>query len=95
MRSFKKVLQPIVPNGGQIERFSLRFQNGVEIFEHEVAYTGEFHEPSSAPGGRIEQTRKPRLVVAENAGPKRPIIAKTRSEIDGLISLLVGLEPAR
>ena len=65
------------------ERFSRRLQNGVEILEHETHRTITFDE------GRYEsRNSQPRLVIGDALTATRTFIAKTRSDIRGLNSLL-------
>lgn len=88
MNTLKKMLKPIQTAFTPTERFSLRHQNGVEIYEHEMLHICKVPKPAGTPPDA------PRLVIAE---PGRPHswITKTRDEITGLTALLRTITLAR
>ncbi len=74
-------------DNGEVERFSHRIQNGVEIFEREV------HKLAAAESAEnIAATVAPRLIVNDAVSTvTRSFVSKTRSEIAGLNAFLRGL----
>ena len=95
MRTSKQLLKPIQTGYVPTERFSLRIQDGVEIYEHEAVKTCAVAKgtcptaSSSAPAGG------PRLVIDENRAAAETFISKARSEISELTSLLRGVANLR
>jgi len=74
------------------ERFSRRFQNGVEIIEHER------HQSIKIMEDRYETDAVPsvtRLIISDAPTAAKLFIAKTRSEISGLDALLRNLTGLR
>jgi hypothetical protein len=65
-----------------VERVSRRFQNGVSIIERETITTVAVGEEAPA---------APRLVVEDPASKGEVFIARSRSEVLGLLSLLKSL----
>ena len=65
-----------------VERVSRRFQNGVSIIERETITTVAMGEEAPA---------APRLVIEEPASSGEVLIARSRSEVLGLLSLLKSL----
>lgn len=88
MRTSRQMLKAI--NGGSEpkERFSLRVQDGVEIYEHESVEVCRIPKRS---GDAISREGGPRLVVAESDRSRAPILTKSRSEVNGLSTLLGAL----
>lgn len=77
MRMLKQILKPKLNDPTPAERFSLRFQDGVEIYEHEFVHRYTVSEPD-------ESLEGPRLVVVENDQRQNSLITRTRAEIAGL-----------
>lgn len=90
MTSLKQILQPIHTGNEPIERFSFRVKDGVEIYEHEALRSLVAVGPAIRSAALV-----PKLVIAEAAVSGEQFIAKTRSEIEGLSSLLRTIIPAR
>lgn len=88
MKTLKKMLKPILTDFAPKERFSLRFQDGVEIYEHEFVQTCSVVESGEIP---VQAPLTPRLVVIESDEGERGLIAKTRSEVAGLATILNAL----
>lgn len=78
MRTLKQMLKPILDDFTPAERFSLRFQDGVEIYEHEAVQKFAVSETAEI------VPNAPRLVVLENDRAEGGLITRTRSEIAGL-----------
>ena len=80
-----KTFDTKINDSGPVERFSRRIENGVEIVEHETVTTIKVND------GRYETVpirRGPRLVIGDAVTATKNIVAKTRSEISGLDSIL-------
>lgn len=91
MRISKQLLKPIHTGYIPAERFSLRVQDGVEIYEHEALYTRRISKGIDSGTGRDNssvQGGAPRLVVDESRTGVETLISKARSEISGLTGLL-------
>lgn len=89
MKTLKKMLKPIQNGYAPTERFSLRVQNGVEIYEHEALHTCKIPKEAGS------LSRAPRLVIAKPGHTQSSVIIKTRDEITGLTALLRILTAAR
>ncbi|MGD9560682.1 MAG: hypothetical protein AB7F88_01370 [Pyrinomonadaceae bacterium] len=91
MKTFTKMLKPLFTDIAPTERFSLRFQDGVEIYEHESVRTYSPAQPDAAACDSV-----PRLVVTEMIGIEESgLIARTRSEVVGLVAILSAVTAAR
>ena len=88
MRTSRQMLKPISGGSEPKERFSLRVQNGIEIYEHESVAVCRIPKPSGSP---VSNEGGPRLVVAESGCSREPILTKSRSEVTGLSTLLGAL----
>ena len=88
MRTSMQMLKAISGGSDPKERFSLRVQDGVEIYEHESVEV--CRKPKRA-GGPVSKEGGPRLVVAEAGCSAEPILTKSRSEVIGLSKLLGAL----
>jgi hypothetical protein len=67
-----------------MERFSLRYQNDVEIVEHETIKTTDRNDEHENPG----DVRTPRLVVNDAVSKSKLFIAKSRSQLGEVDSFL-------
>lgn len=92
MKTFKRILKPIVKDMAPAERFSLRIQDGVEIYEREVVHTYRIDEHTDGP---MAASRCPQLIIVESDQAENGLLAKTRSEVAGLHSFLNGIVAAR
>jgi hypothetical protein len=92
MKTLKKMLKPILKDFAPTERFSLRSQAGVEIYEHETVDAYNITRPV---GSQTRGTRDPRLVIIESSQTENGWIAKTRSEIAGLAAILCSVKAVR
>lgn len=88
MKKLKQMLKPIETRYAPAERFTLRVEEEVEIYEHEAIYVERIPKPSGSP---LSALSAPRLTVTEDAHEAEPVLVKTRSEISGLKSLLQAL----
>jgi hypothetical protein len=57
------------------ERFSRRFQSGVEILEHDSVNT------ISVKDGKFKMTKQPRLVIEGAVAKSKDFISKSRSQL--------------
>ena len=65
------------------ERYSRRFQNGVEIIEREMHYVSDLETD------RASSLACPRLVIEDTiSSAKESLVSKTREEVAGLNALL-------
>ena len=64
------------------ERYSRRFQNGVEILEHDTVRTIIVED------GAYKNHSTPRLVVSDAVSRSRKFIAKSRSQLSEVDTLL-------
>jgi len=67
-----------------IERFSRRFQSGVEIIEHETINTKDAPNEQSKRNG----VRTPRLVIGDALTRSKVLIAKSRAQLGEVDSFL-------
>jgi hypothetical protein len=92
MKTLKKMLKPIMNDFAPTERFSLRFQDDVEIYEHETVHTCRITKPVEP---LFRASRDPRLVIVEPSRTENGWIAKTRSEVAGLATILCTVKAVR
>ena len=68
-----------------MERFSLRYQNGVEIMEHETMNTAGVNDEQES---NCSNVRTPRLVISDAVSRSKLFIAKSRSQLGDVDSFL-------
>ena len=88
MNKLKQMLKPVETRYTPAERFTLRVEDGVEIFEHEAVYMQRIPKPDGTP---FREKVSPRLTVIESGQETGQVLTKTRSEISGLQALLHAL----
>jgi len=66
------------------ERYSRRFENGVEIIEHETVNSMDMNEEQE----NVSDRRGPRLVVSDAVSKSKLFIAKSRSQLGEVDSFL-------
>lgn len=79
MKALKKIVNPMSDDFAPTERVSLRLEDGVEIYEREFVHKYSIPESKSF---------NPRLVIIDSDESEDGFIAKTRSEIADLCSIL-------
>jgi len=91
MTMSKLLLKPIETAKTPARRYSLRIEDGIEIYEHEAMHTCTVPVTMASLGGFFERTlasRGPRLIVDETCAYRETFISKARSEISELANLL-------
>ena len=69
---------------GALERISRRFQNGVEIIEHETINPTDVNDEHEG----VSKVRNPRLVISDAASRSKNFVAKSRSQLGDVDSFL-------